>query len=142
MSLDPEQRAFLLGAKLRALATNLGLPCAGDPVALGGGSAILDDGTIVVLAGEDAPERSLGQTLLLAARHDFDRLVLFLDDADAASVAARRATALHPVPEVYVVVDDGSEVAEPAEALVPVEPPPAPDGFEDLCRGAGVDPIV
>ena len=142
MSLDPEQRAFLLGAKLRALATNLGLPCAGDLVALGGGSAILDDGTIVVLAGEDAPERSLGQTLLLAARHDSDRLVLFLDDADAASVAARRATALHPVPEVYVVADNGSEVAEPAEALVPVEPPPAPDGFEDLCRGAGVDPIV
>jgi CTP:molybdopterin cytidylyltransferase MocA len=141
VSLDPEQRAFLLGAKLRALATDLGLSLAGDPVALGGGAAIVDAGTVVALAGEDAPERALGQALLLAARYDAVRLVLFFDDADAASVAARRAAALDPAPEARVVVGAGSQAADAAAALTRDEPPPVPDGFEDLCRGAGVDPI-
>ncbi len=142
MGLDPEQRASLLGAKLRVLATDLGLPCAGEPVALGGGSAIIEVGTVVALAGDDIPERTLGGALLLAARHDAARLVLFHDDSEIASIDARRATALDPAPEVRLVVGTGSEAAEPAAVLPPGEPPPIPDRFEDLCRGAGVEPIV
>ena len=68
MSLDPERRALLLDAKLRALAADLGIPVDGEPSPLGGGAALVVDGTTVALAGEDAPERALGSALLLAAR--------------------------------------------------------------------------
>ncbi len=142
MSLDPGQRASLLGAKLRALATDLGVSCVADPVDLAGGSAIVEVDTVVALAGEHTPERALGQALLLAAHSEAAHLVIFFDDASTASVAARRAAVLAPLPEVRVVVGAGSEAAEPAPLLQPVEPPPAPDGFDDLCRGAGVDPVV
>ncbi|MBC8363971.1 MAG: hypothetical protein H8E59_03090 [Actinobacteria bacterium] len=142
MSLDPGQRTSLLGARLRALATDLGVSCGGDPVTLAGGLAFIEADLVVALAGDGTPGRALGRALLLAAGHDAARLVLFHDTADAAAIAARRATAFDPVPEVRLVAGAGSEAAVPAAILSQGAPPPAPDGFEDLCRGAGVDPVV
>ncbi|MDP6976090.1 MAG: hypothetical protein QF575_05925 [Acidimicrobiales bacterium] len=141
MSLDPERRALLLDAKLRTLATDLDIPVDGEASPLGGGAALVVDGTTVALAGEDAPERALGSALLLAARHEADRVVLFHDDPAVAAVDARRAGALAPSPEVRLVAGASSEPAVPSGPLGPIESPPMPERFEDLCRGAGVDPV-
>jgi len=141
VSLDPERRALLLDAKLRALATDLDIPVDGEPSPLGGGAALVVDGTTVALAGEDAPERALGSALLLAARHEADRVVLFHDVAAVAAVDARRSAALAPSPEVRLVAGPSSEPAVPSGPLGPIESPSMPEGFEDLCRGAGVDPV-
>ena len=82
MSLDPEQRAFLLGAKLRALATDLGLSLAGDPVALGGGAAIVDAGTVVAL-GSGTTGLTIGDEVFGTADGSFAEYAV----ADASALA-------------------------------------------------------
>ena len=139
---EPAGRNDPRRAKLRALILAAGgsQPDAGnstDSLQIG-----VDDGSCLwVLADDHAPDRALGSALLEAAGRDRVDLVVFYDDPATAAVAARRARALDPRPEVRLVDSGSSRPVEPApvsKRSVPSEPP---DGFEDLCRGAGVEPL-
>ena len=139
---DPAGRDDPRRAKLRALILSSGgsEPDAGDSTdSLQVG---VDDGSCLwVLADDHAPDRALGSALLEAAGRGRVGLVVFYDDPAVAAVSARRARALDPRPEVRLVEGGSSRPVEPAPVpsrSVPSEPP---DGFEDLCRGAGVEPL-
>ncbi len=143
MALDPERRSALRGAKLRALVVG----AAGGPTDGGepDGDHLFDGTCLWTLASEDAPETVLGTAVLRAGRHGTpDAPVpvrLLVDDPMVAAVVARRATALHDPPEVFLVDGRGLVPVEPAgDPVEPVEVP-APDGFDDLCRGVGVEPL-
>lgn len=143
MNLDPERRYALRSAKLRALAIgDGGLLADGVDVE---GDHLFDGKRLWILASETAPETALGVALLRADRHWSDELVsttVCVDDASVAGVLARRATMLEPRPKVCCI--DGSELvlAEPAEISTPLDALPPPEGFDDLCRGVGVEPLL
>ena len=148
MALDPERRSALRGAKLRALvAEAMGVPADGpEPGGMEPDGDHLFDGTrLWTLAPEDAPETVLGTAVLRAGRHGTPDgpvpVSLLVDDPGVAATVARRATVLDDPPEVFRVDGRSLVAVEPAEA--PVDPPevPAPDGFDDLCRGVGVEPL-
>ena len=139
---DPAGRNDPRRAKLRALILAAG---GSEPDARDSTDSLqigVDDGShLWVLADDHAPDRALGSALLEAAGRDRVGPVVFYDDPATAAVAARRARALDPRPEIRLVDGGSSRPVEPApvpERSVPSEPP---DGFEDLCRGAGVEPL-
>lgn len=147
MTLDPERRTALMGIRLRGLATGVAdVAPAVETINVAGGVAMVDPtpgrACVWFLASDDHPERALGHVLLLSARHGITGVAVCFDDAAAASVAARRATALEPSPLVWVVDGRSLRRAEPAPALPLSDPPEAPEGFIALCVGAGVEPVV
>ena len=142
MSLDPERRAGLLGAKLRSLVASTGHVADQDSVIAAGGAALVDGDRCWLLADDESPADALGRGILLAAGRGCSELHVWFDDADAAAVAARRAGFLEPPPRIRAVVGRTLEIVESAPPDVSPEAPPAPDGFDDLCRGVGVEPIV
>ena len=140
MTLDPESRQALRGMKLRALVVDeIGEP---DDALVVDGDHCFDGNRLWVLASDDAPERALGSAVLRAGRHDGAPLTICFDDLGAAVVAARQAEVLRPVPEIRLVEGRSLVSVQPAEAAPPVDVPPPPDGFVDLCLGAGVQPLV
>jgi hypothetical protein len=126
--------------KLRALVVDeIGDP--GDELVVDGDHCF-DGSRLWVLASDDAPERALGAAVLRAGRHGGTPLTVCFDDVEAAGVAARRAAVLRPVPEIRLIQGRSLVPVQPAEAVPPVDAPPPPDGFVDLCLGVGVQPLV
>lgn len=139
---DPVGRDDLRRAKLRALILSAGGsdPDAGNPTH-GSGVGVDDGSRLWVLANDNTPDRSLGSAVLEAAGRDCVGLVVFYDDPLIAAVAARRAQALDPRPEIRLVDRGSSRPVEPAPVpRRPVQSVP-PNGFENLCRGVGVEPL-
>ncbi|MCS5676811.1 MAG: hypothetical protein VYC13_07220 [Actinomycetota bacterium] len=140
MTPAPERRLSLRGAKLRALISD----AVGEPASdlESDGDQCFDGTRLWVLANEDDPGSALGGAVFRSIRFGEAPMTVCFDDGEAAAEAARRADALLPAPDVRQV--DGRRLVEvvPAEAPTVVDPPGAPDGFEDLCRSVGVEPVV
>lgn len=142
MSLGPEQRARLLRAKLEALARDdLGL--VGEAFESGASAAmVVVDGTAAALLDDPSPAPFAG-AVLLAARRDLDRLVVYADDH--ADVLARWASYFELGGTGVEVrrVADGAAV-DAIAAPIP-SPMPAPEVDADLLatlEAAGVDVVV
>ncbi|MEC8815665.1 MAG: hypothetical protein VYA92_07620 [Actinomycetota bacterium] len=140
MTPAPERRLSLRGAQLRALISD----AVGEPASdlESDGDQCFDGTRLWVLANEDDPGSALGGAVFRSIRFGEAPMTVCFDDGEAAAEAARRADALLPAPDVRQV--DGCRLVEvvPAEAPTVVDPPGAPDGFEDLCRSVGVEPVV
>ena len=140
MTPAPERRLSLRGAKLRALISD----AVGEPASdlESDGDQCFDGTRLWVLANEDDPGSALGGAVFRSIRFGEAPMTVCFDDGEAAAEAARRADALLPAPDVRQV--DGRRLVEvvPAEAPTVVDPPGAADGFEDLCRSVGVEPVV
>lgn len=94
-----------------------------------------------VLLDED-PVRRLGAALAWAQHHAIDELHLIVDDADAAAVLARRASAFASAPTVWQT--RGRDLA-PASAAPPAEvvpPPAAAEPFAAQLADAGLEVVV
>lgn len=141
MSLDPERRAALLGAKLGALVRDQWGAADRTPAVFGGGAALVEGDTGWVLA-DDAPHRVLGGGLAWARSRGVGDLHLLVDDEAAAGVVARRAGAFQSAPAVWRVE---GRTLHPAESAPYPEPAPAPEGADDLVallEDSGVTVVV
>lgn len=153
VTLDPEQRSRLLAAKLGALVADATGASDGGEVAHGVGDRPMVPGTFPggaaarrgdegwVLVGE-RPESALGRALVWADREGVAKVHLFVDDAGAAGLLARRATAFEPQPEVWLVEGRRTRRAQPAPLPVPIEPPPSAREQIGLLEGAGVEVVT
>ena len=140
---ERQRRAALLSMKLGALVRD---HVGEAPVVLGtfgGGAALLRDGEAWVLA-DDRPARALGPALAWARQQDVDRVVLLVDDAEAAGILARRATYFIDPPRVFVV--DGRTLAPAIPAPLPPPPPPpvgdAAVALVPLIEAVGAVPVI
>lgn len=141
MSIDADQRARLLVAKLAALVrTHAGVDA--TPSASGAVVAAVVDGTAYALLDDGAPG-GLGGALLWSSRRDATSLVLFVD-ADAGRLA--RLASYFDTPSLPIQV-----FAVVGAAATPAEPEPAPDPLvvsEDttevveLLHAEGVEVVV
>ncbi len=141
MSLDPERRAALLGAKLGALVRDHWGEAERTPGVFGGGAALVEGDTAWVLA-DDQPHRVLGGGLAWTRGRDVADLHLLVDDDVAAGIVARRAGAFRSAPTVWRV--EGRSV-HPAEPAPYAEPPAVPTGADDLVallEDSGVTVVV
>jgi hypothetical protein len=142
MSLGPEQRARLLRAKLEALVRDdLGL--VGDAFESGASAAmVVVDGTAAALLDDPAPAPFAG-AVLLAARREVDRLVVYSDDH--AEVLARWAGYFElrgGGVEVRRIADGVAVHAVAAPLPAPVPPPDVDPDLLATLEGAGVDVVV
>ncbi len=147
MTLDPERRAALLGAKLGALVRDHWGEADRTPAVFGAGAGLLEatpDGatgpTAWVLA-DDQPHRVLGPALAWARAQGASALHVLVDD-DAAGVVARRAPVFAAAPRVWRV---RGRAVEPAAAAPYPEPGPGPTEVDDLVtllEASGVDVVV
>jgi len=140
---EQQRRAALLSVKLGVLVRD---HVGEAPVVLGtfgGGAALLRDGEAWILA-DDRPARALGPALAWARQQGTARVVLLVDDPEAAGVLARRATYFTEPPRVFVVEGRTLVPAEPA--LLPPPPPPpvaeAAVGLVPLIEAAGAVPVI
>ena len=141
MSLDPERRAALVGAKLGALVRDHWGEAERTPAVFGGGAALVEGDTGWVLA-DDQPHRVLGGGLAWARGRDVADLHLLVDDEAAAGVVARRAGAFIATPTVWRV--EGRTV-HPAQPAPYPERAPVPEGADDLVallEDSGVTVVV
>tara|TARA_B100000700_G_scaffold237381_1_gene263546 strand:- start:6033 stop:7049 length:1017 start_codon:yes stop_codon:yes gene_type:complete len=141
--LESERRLALRGSKLRALVAAAGGPDGDHEV---DGDYLFDGTRLWVLAASEASEGVLGAAVLRAGSHeDSNRLLAIsvcVDDPVVAATVARRAEALQSPPDVFSI-DGGNLVpAQPAEAPVKAGEARISDGFDELCRGAGVEPLL
>jgi hypothetical protein len=144
-SLDPDQRARLVGAKLTALVDqHWGPPpssLTGDreAVPFAGGAALLDEQHAWILIDDESP-RGLGAALAWGDRHD-RRHIVVLAGATAGELA-RQATCFDRSIEVFSI--EGRTVV-PAVPAAPVTEPDAPAvalaHVGDL-EAAGLDVVV
>ncbi len=141
MTLDPQRRAQLNSAKLKVLAKSAGADAL-TPLGFPGGAAASGDGTLWVL-GDGIGADVLGPALMLALRAEppVDRLVVITDDAADAGVIARRAAEFaQPATIDAASVDDTSlTFCAPAAVSQPVKS--AQNGFEDVIRSVGAEPV-
>ena len=142
-ALDPARRAALLGAKLRALMADAGVPAVGDAAAIAGGVALEGDDRSAWVMLPDPPgsvaERGLGGALAWAVRRDCVSVRL-LADADAAHLARRGRSVRFPV-SVWSV--DGRSLAPVLPGALPAIPsvPESHRAMIDLIRAGGADPV-
>jgi hypothetical protein len=148
LSNDPDRRAALLAAKLRAfVGAQWGLP---DPAEVGTsvvGASLADrDGGRTWVLLDDDPARRLGMALALALRHGppgaGHHLHLITDDGDAAGVLARRAAELAAPVDVWHARGSALEAAIPAEPAVDAAPPPEAELYRPVLAAAGLEPVV
>jgi len=145
--LNPEQRARLLAAKLKALVDSTAGPSSDRrSVAFPGGAALVDASSseVWVLADTD-PVRSLGPALAVArnATGSLDGVQVNLLAEEATGVLARRASQFSLPPVVWRIdgrglVPAASDPVPPSD--VPIDPRVA--AFADEITAAGADPIV
>ena len=132
-ALDPDRRAGLHAAKLRALVSkNFEVPD-GDVAGLVSGATLASGERGWYLAEVD-PEKSLGWALAWARQKGLASLDLVT--GDAAGHLARRAAAFGTDVRVWRIDGDTRTPAVPVDHPVP---PAAPEGIEvlvDLLRGA------
>lgn len=136
MTLDPQQRARLVAAKLKALVESTAGPGDRRSLAFPGGAALTGDDGTWVLAG------ALGPALAVAREAGpFDRLRVIVEDADPGTVA-RQASQLASPPIVYGIED--RTLVEASPAPLPVDPPldPRVAAFAERISRAGADPVV
>ncbi|MDQ2677923.1 MAG: hypothetical protein M3Y51_04205 [Actinomycetota bacterium] len=147
MSIDADQRARLLVAKLGALVrAERGIEC--SPTATGSVVAASAGGTVFVLLDDGGPG-GLGGALLWASRHDAESLVLFVD-SDAGRVARLAGYFDSPsLPiEVRAVAGASSVEATPEPVPAPIERPELVDGsaqtseIVDLLHAEGLEVVV
>jgi hypothetical protein len=123
-SLDPAQRARLLGSKLRALVDAEWGAQPRDAADFGGGAALVDDGHVFLLI-DDPAVRGLGTALAWCASRAVgtgaDQQVVVL--AEVAGDLARQASYFRVPPAVFAV--EGRSVAPASPAPLPVAPEPA-----------------
>lgn len=111
MTLQPDQRAQLLGAKLRGLVPVAGDAPGAEPSVFAGGAALVVGSEAWVLLDED-PAKRLGWALAWSRRRDVDRLhVLAARDA---GILARRAAEFAVDLQVWQIVDRELRRAAPA----------------------------
>jgi hypothetical protein len=139
---NPEQRARLLAAKLTKL-VDATAGSHGDrrSVAFPGGAALAGDDGVWVLVEAD-PIRSLGPALAVACKAGaLDRVQVFVEDAAAAGVLARRASCFAAPPTIWAL--DGIDATPAVPAPLPVSPPVPPEvaALADLITAAGADPV-
>lgn len=140
-ALDADRRALLLRAKLAGLvrgqwgdvvdrATHIPMP---------GGAALLADQTLWVLA-EEAPGRSLGGALVLAARRKVRHLHLLA--GQSTGTLARRAEAIQWPTSVWRV--DGTSLVEAEAERLRGEPglPAQAEAWRPVIEEAGAEAIV
>lgn len=122
-SLDPEQRARLLGAKLGALVDGRWGSGTREPAAFGGGAALIEGRRGYVLI-DDPAARGLGAALAWSEAHEVVEIVVL---AEPAGDLARQATYFTSRPEVYDV--QGRELLPASPAPIPVAPEPPADAL-------------
>jgi hypothetical protein len=144
MTLDPDRRAALLAAKLRALVRGgwgdeVAAGAEVDPLPLGAALRAPDGGAGWVLPAERAA-RSLGGALAWALKRGVGELHLVVD-SDASTLVRRAAQLRFPV-RVWQVEGRGlrpaAAVALPPERAVPADVL----AWEPLLRTAGADPVA
>lgn len=142
MSLGPEQRARLLRAKLEALVRD-DLDLVGDAFESGASAAmVVVGGTAAALLDDPAPAPFAG-AVLLAARRELDRLVVYADDH--ADVLARWAGYFElsgGAVEVRRVADGAAVEAVAAPVPAPVPAPEVDAGLLAILEWAGVEVVV
>lgn len=138
MALSQEQRAGLWQAKLRSLARDHFDRIDGVAHAVPWGAAIETDGVWTALL-EVAPERSFGQALVIAARHNATSLDLIVEENPGA--VARRASLFDPSPVVWSIQGKSLTLAEP-ETPTPIEPADLEPHIRSLLALDDVDIIV
>ena len=141
MSLDPERRAALLGAKLGALVREQWGDAQRTPAVFGGGAALVQGDTGWVLA-DDQPHRVLGGGLAWARSQGVGDLHLLVDDEPAAGVVARRAGAFATPPSVWRVEGRAVHPAVPAPHPERASAPGGVDDLVALLEGSGVTVVV
>ena len=144
MTLDPDRRAALLGAKLGALVRDHWGEAERTPAVFGGGAGLVqpgDDGPTAWVLADEQPHRVLGPALAWARAQGVAALHVLVDD-EAAGVVARRAPAFTGAPEVWRV---RGRAVEPAAATPYPEPGPGPTEVDDLVallEAGGVEVVV
>jgi hypothetical protein len=88
------------------------------------------------------PVRRLGAALAWAQHHAVEELHLIVDDADVASVLARRASAFTSAPTVWRTRDRDLAIASAAPPAEVVPPPAAAEPFTAQLADAGLDVVV
>ena len=141
MSLDPDRRAALLGAKLGALVREQWGPAERTPAVFGGGAALVAGDSGWVLA-DDRPHRVLGGGLAWARSQGVGDLHLLVDDEAAAGVVARRAGDFTAAPSVWSVEGRSLHPAVPAPYPERSPAPVGAEGLIALLEGAGVTVVV
>ncbi|MGY9081734.1 MAG: hypothetical protein ACKVK3_03940 [Acidimicrobiales bacterium] len=138
MALSQEQRSGLWQAKLRSIARDHFGRDGGVGYAVPWGAAIETDGAWTASL-EVAPERSFGQALVLAARHNATSLDLVVEENPGA--VARRASLFKPSPSVWRIQGKTLTPAEP-EITAPIEPADLEPHIQALLTLDDVDIIV
>jgi hypothetical protein len=143
VSLDPNRRAAVLGAKLGALvAERWGMPGEGVEVVTstftGGASQRRGDAGWVLLDGR--PERGLGPALAWARQQDVSELHVVVDAGSG--VLARRALAFRRPPTIWQVEGRTLARAEPAPLPAPISPTAEAERAGEPLRAQGVEVVV
>jgi hypothetical protein len=145
-ALDPEQRAGLYRAKLRALvASHLGPEAAPAPRRLlpfGGGAGLLDGDAAWVLI--ESPSFGLGSAMAWAEQQGARQLhVIASGDATAkAGTLARQSAHFAEPPMVWSVAGTSLVAAGAAPVPEPVVPPAVALELAEQIRDAGLDVVV
>jgi hypothetical protein len=148
MSIDPDRRAALVAAKLRAVVRGRWPEVAADaPTGSFPSGATLHDpasGRLWVLVEGDATRR-LGGALALADRLGVDELHLVVDDADGPAgpaVLARRAGLFTRPPAVWALRGTGLEAVDAAPPATDAAPDPRAELYRPVLVAAGLTPVV
>ncbi|HVN50031.1 MAG TPA: hypothetical protein VMT43_01295 [Acidimicrobiales bacterium] len=143
MTLDPERRAVLLGAKLRALVASGWADdpraSAGEPGVFPGGSTLRSGDTGWVLVDDDT-HRALGPALAWARQHDIRELHLLVEQH--AALLSRRAALFVRSPSVWLVSGAEVRAAEPEPHVALPGPPVSWHDAAEPLRDAGLDVVV
>lgn len=144
-SLDPDQRARLVGIKLATLVdqhwgpAGASAPDTREPASFAGGAALVGDGRAWILL-DDESGRGLGAALAWADQQGCREVVL-LAGASAADVA-RQASHLDRSIEVFRVSGRELLPAEPADPVVEAEAPDAARARAPELAEAGLDVVI
>ncbi|MDQ6696338.1 MAG: hypothetical protein M3Z46_02630 [Actinomycetota bacterium] len=141
MNLDADRHAGLLAAKLGALVRERWGVSAIKPSAFPGGAAASVSGRAWVLLEGDATRR-LGAALAWAAKAGAEEVHVLVDDAAAAGVLARRASAFARPPVVHQIRGRTLAVAAPAAPPELAVPAPQAELYRPVLSDAGLDVIV
>ncbi len=143
-SLDPDRRATVLQAKLRALvAGRWGQGLARPAVAgtLPGGATLASaDRSVGWVLAEERPDRSLGAALAWGEQAGVGELHLLVEGDPA--IPARRAACFSPSPAVWAVNGRSLVPAAPGRPAVPAPLPAGAAALAPAIRQAGADAVV
>lgn len=145
MSLDPDRRSAVLGAKLGALARSRWDIGRATPAPFPAGAALAVEGRAWVLldAGVDTDaHRRLGAAMSWAAKAGAAELHVLVDDPVAAGDLARRASPFALPPIVWQIV--GRELKPAVGAPSPTFEAPAPQAelYRPVLKNAGLEAVV